>query len=111
MGPTLTIQDNVSGRVGEGWREQDEGWREGDRRQEEGREQVGGGEGRNKERVGGKEEGRERGREGECKGRDEPMMLGRQRASVEEGRVEGGMLMKGTSEEGTGPGMDGGSEK
>ena len=68
MRPTLTIQDNVSGKVGEGWREQDEGWREGDRRQEEAREQVGGGEGRNKEREGGKEGGRERGREGEREG-------------------------------------------
>ena len=34
------------------------------------------------------------------------MMLGRQRASVEEGRVREGGLMKGTSEEGTGRGMD-----
>ena len=33
------------------------------------------------------------------------MMLFRQRASVEEGRGEGGLL-KGTSEEGTGRGMD-----
>ena len=30
------------------------------------------------------------------------MMLGRQRLSVEIGRVEGGRLMKGMSEEGTG---------
>ena len=34
------------------------------------------------------------------------MMLGRQRVSVEEGRVREGGLMKGTSEEGMGRGMD-----
>ena len=42
------------------------------------------------------------------------MMLDRQSASVEEGRVEGGReggLMKGTSEEGTGRGMGSGREE
>ena len=38
------------------------------------------------------------------------MMLGRQRAAVEEGRGEGGMV-KGTSEEGTGRDMDSGREE
>ena len=38
-------------------------------------------------------------------------MLHRHAASVEEGRVEGGRLMMGTSEEGTGRGMGGGREE
>ena len=38
-------------------------------------------------------------------------MLHRHVASVEEGRVEGGRLMMGTSEEGTGRGMGGGREE
>ena len=38
-------------------------------------------------------------------------MLHRHEASVEEGRVDGGGLMMGTSEEGTGRGMDGGREE
>ena len=66
------------------------GGREGDRRQEGGMEQGDGGEGGNKE-------GREGERVGERArgGREEPMMLGRQRASVEEGRVEGGRVDEG----------------
>ena len=44
-------------------------------------------------------------------GREEAMMLGSRRASVEEGRLRKGGLMKGTSEEGTGRGMDGGREE
>ena len=43
------------------------------------------GEGENKERDRWRQRGRERARGG----REEAMMLGRQRASVEEGRVEG----------------------
>ena len=62
------------------------------------------GEGGNK----GKEGGREGAREGARGGREEALMLGRQRASVDEWRVEGRGLMKGTSEEGTGRGMNGG---
>ena len=38
-------------------------------------------------------------------------MLHRHETSVEEGRVEGGGLMMGTSEEGTGRGMGGGREE
>ena len=59
-------------------------------RREGGREQGDGGGGREQG-----EGGRERGREGECKGSDEAMMIGRQRASVEEGRVEGGRVNEG----------------
>ena len=95
--------------MGEGAR----GWgRRGNKRREGGRAdgvrvQGDGGEGGNNL---GTEEGRERARGG----REEAVMLGRQRASVEEGRVEGGReggLMNGTSEEGTGRGMDGGREE
>ena len=42
--------------------------------------------------VGGEQGEGEDGREGESKGREEAMMLGRQRASVEEWRVGGGMV-------------------
>ena len=49
----------------------------------------------------GREQGEgEEGREGESKGREEAMMLGRQRTSVEELRVGAGWLIKLTSEEG-----------
>ena len=56
--------------------------------------------------------GRERRRVGESNGREreEARMLPRHEASVEEGRVEGGLMM-GTSEEGTGRGMGGGREE
>ena len=68
--------------------------------------------GKEREREGGREEGGgrgwwgreqgegEEGREGESKGREEAMMLGRQRASVGEWRVGEGWLIKLTSEEG-----------
>ena len=48
-------------------------------------------------RVGTREHegGREGGREGARGGREEAMMIGRERASVEEGRVEGGMVAEG----------------
>ena len=46
----------------------------------------------------GVEGGREREREREG-GREEAMMLGRQRASVEEGRVEGGRVDEGNERE------------
>ena len=39
-------------------------------------------------------------------GREEAMMLGRERASVEEGGLREGGLMKGMSEEATDRGMD-----
>ena len=59
--------------------------------------------------------GRDAGREA---GREAGMVLCRERASVEEERVEGGGLMKGTSEEGTERGYgrprergEGGSER
>ena len=64
---------------------------------------------------GGREqEEREEGREGESKGREEAIMLGRQRASVEEWRVEGGMVdeVDERGREGTGHGRrEGGSER
>ena len=64
------------------------------------------GPGRNKEgwRVGGREQGEDG--EGERGGREEAMILGRERASVEEGSVEGGWV-----DEGTEPGMDSARER
>ena len=50
------------------------------------------------------------GRERTRGGSEKAIMLGRERASVEEGRVEGGS-MTGTSEGGTGRVMDGGREE
>ena len=43
------------------------------------------------------------GAEGDRGGREEAMMLGRQRASVEEGRVEGGMVDEGNERGRDGP--------
>ena len=43
-------------------------------------------------------------------GREEAMMLGRQRASVEEGRVEGGMVERGSDRTRHGR-QEGGSER
>ena len=48
-------------------------------------------------RVGGRKQGEDGGgREGSRGEREEAMMLGRERASVEEGWVEGGLVDKGT---------------
>ena len=84
-----------------------EGWREG--RREGGKE---------REREGargwwGREQGEgEEGREGESKGREEAMMLGRQRASLEEWRVGGGMVdERGRAGRGMDGGREGGSER
>ena len=92
----------------EGTREGGEGGRE----QEEGGREVGREEGGREQEDGGREGTRKGEREGESKGgSEEAMMLGRQIAAVEEGGLrEGGGLMKGSSEEGTGRGMDGGRE-
>ena len=59
--------------------EQEEGCREGERREEGGRVQGDGG-----------DKGRERGRVRARGGREETMMLGRQRATVKEARVDEG---------------------
>ena len=90
-------------RVGVGGQE---GGRDGGR-EKGGREQGVVGEGGNK----GKEGRREGGREGARGSREEALMLGRQRASVDAWRVDGRRLMKGMSEEGTGRGMNGGREE
>ena len=84
------------GRWGKGGREQEEG----------GRGQGDVGEGGNKGREGGKENSRGV--------REEPMMLGRQRVSVEGGRVEGGRVDEGNERvrDGTRHGRrEGGSER
>ena len=71
--------------------------------------QEGRGSGRSKEgwMVGRREQGEDgEGREESRGGSEEAMMLGRERASVEEGRVEGGWV-----EEGTERGMDSARER
>ena len=60
------------------------------------------------------EGGRARGSEGARGGREEAMMLGRQRASVEEGRFEVGMVDEGNERGRDGPKhgrREGGSER
>ena len=66
--------------------------REGQARSEEGR---GMGEGAREGGGWGTRRERETGREGARGGREEAMMLGRQRASVDEERVDGGMVDEG----------------
>ena len=73
--------------------------------------EQGDGEGRREQGEGGREG---EGREGAREGREEAMMPGRQRASVEEGRVERGMVDEGNERgrDGTRHGRrEGGSER
>ena len=56
-----------------------------------------------REREGGREKGSERWREGARGGREEAMMIGRDRMSVEEGRVEGGRVAEGNERGRDGP--------
>ena len=56
-------------------------------------------------------EGESKGRERARGGREEAMVQGGQRVPVRKGGLREGVLMKGTSEEGTGRGMDGGREE
>ena len=60
-----------------------------------GREQGRSGNTRDGGRERGREKGSERWREGARGGREEAMMIGRERVSVEEGRVEGGRVAEG----------------
>ena len=86
---------------GGGGRIQEEGWREGGW---EGGRRVGGSKGW---------WGREGTREGERNGESKEREVGSDdaRQTVEKGWVQGVVLMKGTSEEGTGRGMDSGREE
>ena len=65
---------------------------------EDGREGARGGQG-----TRGREKGSERWREGGRGGREEAMMIGRERVSVEEGRVEGGRVAEGNERGREGP--------